>query len=690
MSYDQVKRQLQWLSGVVPIEYDMCPNTCIAYTGPRAPLESCPRSGCNTSRYLPGTRTARRRFSTIPIGPVIQAFYASPETAKHMHYMERKLVENLSYVRSNSRRLDVFDDTASGQALIDAWGSGVFGKSDIALQLSIDGAQLRPNQPSDTWVFIWIIHNLPPELRYMKAFVIPGAIVPGPKKPWDLNSFLFPSLYHVAALQREGLKLYDASLGAVVPRAVPSIIMGTADSLGSTAMSGMVGHSGKYGCRLYCEVPGRHHENDSHYYPVMNRPVNYNIQGCNHPDISNKDLEEYRSGLPRKYNENIKFLLEANTQADFKMRRLESGLCRQTLFSGLPHQPIPVPSNLTMDIMHLTTLNDPDLLIKLFTGKLDVYDPDDRTTWDWAVFYRNKRLWEGHGETVAQATPYIPSSFGRAPRDPAKRINSGYKAWEYQIYVYGLGPALFRHILPRKYWLNFCKLVSGIRTLQRYSITRDELVKGHSRLMEFVREYETLYYQRMESRIHFVRQSMHLLTHIGPETLRAGPLSSYAQWTLETTIGNLGREIRQDRDLYANLTQRAILRVQVNSMHARHPNVRIDFCGSSEDSLPTNSLVFEESPGYIFLPRREETPSPLSDDEAAALRSYWREQRWPGLENWNDCVCRWAKLLLPNRQKARSVWFEEGSAASLCRTSCVEVSCTAFVSKSFTYCIWNR
>ena len=43
------------------------------------------------------------------------------------------------------------------------------------------------------------------------------------------------------------------------------------------------------------------------------------------------------------------------------------GLCKHTLFSGLPHQPLPVSSNLTMDIMHLTTLNDPDLLIKLFT-----------------------------------------------------------------------------------------------------------------------------------------------------------------------------------------------------------------------------------------------------------------------------------------------------------------------------------
>jgi hypothetical protein len=448
LSYDQVKRRLRWLMGVVPIEYDMCPNTCIAYTGPCTLLESCPCSTFCTSRYILGTRTAQRHFSTIPIGPVIQAFYASPETAKHMHYLERKLAENLAYACSNSCRLDVFEDTASGQALIDAWGSGVFGKSDIALQLSIDGAQLCPNQPSETWVFIWIIHNLPPELCYTKAFVIPGAIVPGPKKPWDLNSFLFPCLYHIAALQQEGLKLYDASLGVVVPCAIPSIIMGTADNLGSTAMSGMVGHSGKYGCRLYCEMPGHHCENDGHYYPVMNCPVNYNIQGCSHSNVSSKDLEDYRSNLPRKYNENIKFLLESSTQTDFKTQCLESGLCRQTLFSRLPHQPLPVPRNLTMDIMHLTMLNDPNLLVKLFTGKMDVYEPDDRDTWDWAVFYCNKHLWEGHRETVAQATPYIPSLFGCAPQDPAKKINSGYKAWEYQLYVYGLGPALFRHILP--------------------------------------------------------------------------------------------------------------------------------------------------------------------------------------------------------------------------------------------------
>ncbi len=69
-------------------------------------------------------------------------------------------------------------------------------------------------------------------------------------------------------------------------------------------------------------------------------------------------------------------------------------------------------------------------------------------------------------------------------------------------------------------------------------------------LSEFAREFEDLYYWRMESWVHFVCQSVHLFTHIGPETFRAGPLACYAQWTLETAIGNLGREIRQDRDLY--------------------------------------------------------------------------------------------------------------------------------------------
>ena len=260
-------------------------------------------------------------------------------------------------------------------------------------------------------------------------------------------------------------------------------------------------------------------------------------------------------GLPGKYSDNIKCFLASDTQKTFQERRLEFGLCKQTLFSRLLCQLLSVLSIFTMDIMHLSVLNNPDLFMKLFTGKLDVFKPDNQATWDWAVFYKNNVLWSVQGETVTLSVPLLPSSFRCAPWDPAKKLNSGYKAWEYQQYLYGLGPTLFRLLLPEKYWINYCKLVSGVCLLQQHHISHEDLLKGHQTLMDFVCEFEDLYYQHKESCIHFVCQSIHMLTHITPGTIHASSLSCYAQWTLETAIGNLGQEIRQDQDLYANLTQ---------------------------------------------------------------------------------------------------------------------------------------
>ena len=432
----------------------------------------------------------------------------------------------------------------------------------------------------------------------------------------------------------------------------------------------MVGHSGKYGCRLYCDMPSRHRTGDGHYYPAMHTPYNYSVSGCDHPDVLDNDLALHRTHLDQKYWRNMNYLLASNTQTEFRVRRLEVGLCKQTLFSGLPYQPLPMLNVFTMDIMHLTVLNDPDLFIKLFTGKINVYEPDDKLTWDWAIFYRNDALWKAHGETVVRAVPFIPSSFGRAPRDPAKKLNTGYKAWEFQQYIYGLGPTLFRHLLPRKYWLNFCKLVAGVRILQHHVIAYSDLLRGHNLLVEFAHEYEDLYYQRMEARLHFVRQSIHLLTHMAPEIFRIGPLACYAQWTLETAIGNLGREIRQDRDLFANLTQRAIMRAQINSLNARFPQIKFEVGGASSQSAQKRE--FEN--GFIFLPCCEEVPLPLSEDELIAFKTYWRTQSWPNMEAWANAVCRWAKLQLPNGQKAHSVWYESCVNMKLRQASCVEVS----------------
>jgi hypothetical protein len=323
LSFDQVRQQVRWLSGVTPVEHDMCVNSCLAFTGPHETLDAC--SQCKASRYCPGTTNAQKRFTTIPIGPVIQAMYSSCGVADSMHYLERKLAGNVERVRlSGGSMLDFYDDTASGQALLDAWNAGDLKRGDVALQFSIDGeqvAQLRADGPSEAWFFVWVFHNLPPNMRYRKAFVIPGAIVLGSNKPRDIDSFMFPSLYHIAALQREGLTVNDASLGTLV-QSRPLVVFGTADSPGSGFMSGMVGHSSRTGCCLYCDMPSRRCTGNGHYYPAMSCPDNYNVDGCRHPDISDEALEEFQDGLPGKYSKNLVYPLAASALANYRTRRL--------------------------------------------------------------------------------------------------------------------------------------------------------------------------------------------------------------------------------------------------------------------------------------------------------------------------------------------------------------------------------
>ncbi|KAA1473017.1 hypothetical protein DENSPDRAFT_865924, partial [Dentipellis sp. KUC8613] len=74
LGYEQVKHQVAELSGVTPIPTDMCPNSCIAYTGPYASLETCPY--CFEPRYILQSGSSRSRcpaprriYHTIPVGP---------------------------------------------------------------------------------------------------------------------------------------------------------------------------------------------------------------------------------------------------------------------------------------------------------------------------------------------------------------------------------------------------------------------------------------------------------------------------------------------------------------------------------------------------------------------------------------------------------------------------------------------
>lgn len=196
-----------------------------------------------------------------------------------------------------------------------------------------------------------------------------------------------------------------------------------------------------------------------------------------------------------------------------------------------------------------------------------------------------------------------------------KKINSSYKAKEFQTYVYGLAPALLHGLLPDVYWRNFCKLVRVIRLLHQQRITLDQIQLAHEQVMEFVVEFEALYYQWRASRLHFCQPSLHTLVHASQEICRVGPLPYYAQWTLERLIGDLGKEIRQPSNPFANLAQRGLIRFQVNALKAMDPSL-----DHSKSNIPNTALDAGDS--YFLLHKREHTAHAVTQVETDAIHAF--------------------------------------------------------------------
>jgi hypothetical protein len=107
-------------------------------------------------------------------------------------------------------------------------------------------------------------------------------------------------------------------------------------------------------------------------------------------------------------------------------------------FLGLSEKKtLPNPSCFGSDIMHLLSLNIPDLCGRSM---------DDRSCQQCLTYHWQDPL-------IASLAIQLRKSL----------VAITLKAWEFLLYLFGLRPGLLYNILPEKYWKNFCKLVYGVR-----------------------------------------------------------------------------------------------------------------------------------------------------------------------------------------------------------------------------------
>lgn len=126
-----------------------------------------------------------------------------------MHYLWEKAQEVLHHIIATQLpHIPVVNDIAMGWDFLGAVLDGDIKEHDVVLMVSLDGVQLYESKDSDCWMYIWIIGNLSPDIHYRKLNVLLGSFIPGPKKPKNIDSFLFPGMHHLAAIQREGLAIW--------------------------------------------------------------------------------------------------------------------------------------------------------------------------------------------------------------------------------------------------------------------------------------------------------------------------------------------------------------------------------------------------------------------------------------------------------------------------------------------------
>ena len=93
LSFHKVENLIEGMTGVEKVQHDMCPNSCLAFTGPYSDDVQCPLCGvsrwnqerlqCTNGR----SRVPAKQFTTIPLGPQLQALYHDPNQAHQMHYL---------------------------------------------------------------------------------------------------------------------------------------------------------------------------------------------------------------------------------------------------------------------------------------------------------------------------------------------------------------------------------------------------------------------------------------------------------------------------------------------------------------------------------------------------------------------------------------------------------------------------
>jgi len=205
------RARLQALSGFKPVRYDCCINSCCCFTGGHNDRTTCPY--CGEDRYITdrrGKRKPRKVFNYLPFIPRLVFMQANPSKANEMRYRVfvhkhtrgkiTDVFDSHIYRRLLGKRVVINGRNASHDYFCDP--------RDVAIGLSTDGFCPFRRRKATAWPLVLFHYNLAPDIRFHDGNRIDLGTIPGPHKPKDFDSYLWPVFEEFMRLQH-GVRAFD-------------------------------------------------------------------------------------------------------------------------------------------------------------------------------------------------------------------------------------------------------------------------------------------------------------------------------------------------------------------------------------------------------------------------------------------------------------------------------------------------
>jgi hypothetical protein len=468
------------LAGIEPVFVDCCIQSCMAFTGSHEKLKKC--AYCNQLRFSSSGKP-RKRFCYLLLIPRLKVFSASAHFADLMRYRAR------DHQHEPGITNDVFDGSCY-RSLLNRRVS-LNGKlckhrffaedTDIALGLSTDGFAPFKKRSQTAWPLLIYNYNLPPDVRFHMEHVICLGVIPGPSKPHDFDSFLWPLVEELLRLEM-GVAAFDGVSNKVISlRAFLILVFGDIPAI--SMVTRMKGHGAVSPCR-FCKikgvrVPGQ--EQNKRYYVPLDRST--------HPSVR-EDPAEIRvynpHALPlRTHKEFMRQAQEVETSRPTQAKALAKscGIKGVPLLSHLSL--LTFPHSFPYEFMHLIWENLIPNLIDLWTDRFKGLDSGAKD------YVLASSVWSAIGRASEAAGSSIPAAMGPRPFNVATDLVR-WTADSRSFWTLYLAPTLLeRRFKKEKYYQHFIDLVVLLNTCLKFDYTTHDVNTIRNGFVKWVDEYES-------------------------------------------------------------------------------------------------------------------------------------------------------------------------------------------------------